>query len=88
MAQKELEAALKKLIQEIDKIDNTDEKTKESIGQLVNSIQLLINEPENKEQHSQLLEELKNTTIQFDVKHPLISNTLEELIDILVRLGI
>ena len=88
MAPKELEIALNKLIQELNKLDNVDEETKESIQRLIDSVQSLLSEPENKEQHSQLLGNLKNETIKFEVKHPLISSTLEEIIDILVRFGI
>ena len=88
MSKKELEAALNELIQELDKIDNADEQTKESLQRLVDSIQSLLREPESKEQHSQVLGKLKDETIQFEVEHPLISSKLEEMIDILVKLGL
>jgi len=88
MAEKELKEALDKLVEELQSIDQNDTESKELLKQLVESIQLKLNEPDNKEHHSQLLDKLKGETVHFEAKHPLISRTLEEIVAILVRLGI
>ena len=88
MAEKELKEALDKLIEELRSIDQNDTESKELLKQLVESIELKLNEPDNKEHHNQLLDKLKGETVHFEAKHPLISRTLEEIVAILVRLGI
>ena len=88
MAEKELKEALDKLIEELDKIDQNDHQSREMLKQLVSSLELKLSEPDNKEHHDQLLDKLKGETVHFEVKHPLISRTLEEIVAILVRLGI
>jgi len=88
MAEKELIEALNKLVEELQSIDQNDTESKELLKQLVESIELKLNEPDNKEHHSQLLDKLKGETVHFEAKHPLISRTLEEIVAILVRLGI
>ena len=88
MAEKELKEALDKLVEELRVIDQNDTESREMLKQLVESIELKLNEPENKEHHDQLLDKLKGRTMHFEAKHPLISRTLEEIVAILVRLGI
>ena len=88
MSEKALKEALDKLTKELQAIDQNDTESMEMLKQLVDSIELKLNEPENKEHHDQLLGKLKEKTAQLEVKHPLISRTLEEIIAILVRLGI
>jgi len=88
MAEKELKEALDKLIEELQSMDQSDTESREMLKQLVESIELKLNEPENKEHHSLLLDKLKGETVHFESKHPLISRTLEEIVAILVRLGI
>jgi len=88
MAEKELKEALGKLIEELQTIDQNDTESREMLKQLVESIELKLNEPGNKEHHDQLLGKLKEKTVHFEAKHPLIGRTLEEIVAILVRLGI
>jgi len=86
--EKELKEALDKLVQELQTIDQNDTESKEMLKQLVESIELILSEPENKEHHNQLLSNLQEKSIHFKTKHPLIDRTLEEIVAILVRLGI
>jgi len=88
MAEKELKEALDKLVEELQTIDQNDTESREMLKQLVESIELKLSEPENKEHHDQLLDKLKEKTAHLEAKHPLISRTLEEIVAILVRLGI
>ncbi len=88
MPEKELREALERLIKELKTIDQNDTESREMLKQLVESIELKLNEPENKEHHEQLLGKLKEKTVHLESKHPLISRTLEEIVAILVRLGI
>jgi hypothetical protein len=88
MAEKELKDALDKLVVELETIDQSDAGSRTMLKQLVELIELKLNEPGNKEHHDQLLDKLKGETVHFEVKHPLISRTLEEIVAILVRLGI
>jgi len=88
MAEKELKEALDKLIEELQMIDQNDTESREMLKQLVESIELKLKKPENKEHHDQLLGKLKEKTVHFETKHPLVGRTLEEIVAILVRLGI
>jgi len=58
------------------------------LKQLVDLIELKLNAPDNKDHHNQLLDKLKGEAAHFESRHPLISKTLEEIVAILVRLGI
>jgi len=52
MAEKELKEALDKLVEELQSIDQSDTESREMLKQLVESIELKLNEPDNKEHHS------------------------------------
>ena len=88
MPEKELKEALDKLIKELETIDQNDSESREVLKQLVESIELKLNEPQNKEHDHQLLDNLKKKALHFEAKHPIIGGVLEEIIAILVRLGI
>lgn len=88
MAEKELKEALDKLVVELEAIDQSDTESREMLKQLVDSIQLKLSAPDNQEDHDKLLGKLKEETVRFESKHPLISGILEEIVAILVRLGI
>jgi len=88
MAEKELKEALDKLVEELQKIDQSDSESREWLTQLVNSIELKLSAPEDKERHAGLIDKLKEKTAHFEAKHPVIGRTLEEIVAILVRLGI
>ncbi len=88
MPQKELEEALHKLTEELKNIDQNDLKSREMLEKLVTSIEQKLKEPDNKDQNSQLIQKLEEKTAHFEVSHPLISRTIEDIIAILVRIGI
>jgi hypothetical protein len=88
MPEEDLKIALNKLTEELQKIDSSDTESKELLKQLLISIELKLNEPQNQENNNQLLSKLKSETIHFEVKHPLISSTLEDIVAILTKLGL
>jgi len=88
MPEQELKEALSKLVKELQNIDEKDEQAKARLKELIRSIEQKLDEPENRELHGQLLDKIKEEAIQYEVKHPLVSKTLEDIVGILVRLGI
>jgi len=88
MGENDLKDALNKLTEELQNIDQNDSESREMLKQVVEAIELKLNEPDNKEHHDRLLGKLKEKTLHFETKHPLIGRTLEEIIAILVRLGL
>ena len=88
MAEKELKAALDKLNGELQKLDPNDTESREMLRQLLASIQQKLEEPANTEHHQDLLETLKEKATYFKAEHPVIGGALEDVIDILVKMGI
>lgn len=84
----ELKKALEKLTVELEKIDQNDAEARETLRQVVSRIELKLNEPDNASHHEGLMDQVKDQAAYFEARHPIIGSTLQDIVDILVRLGL
>lgn len=89
MPEQKLKEALLKLKEALsEEVKPNDTQSKELLKKLIDYLEKRTKTSHHPEENSQLLIMLKEKIIYFETKHPLISNTLEEIIGILTRMGI
>lgn len=91
MTRDEMLKTLQSLHQELTAADNVDDETKNALQALTGDIErVLANENSDSESDDQktLSERLRESVIEFEVRHPVIGGLLERLTDGLANLGI
>lgn len=87
MSNQKLNEALLKLKKALQGADLKDNESRESLKAIVALIEEKLKAPAKDKEHSQLLQALEERAVYFENSHPLISRTLEEIIDILTKMG-
>ncbi len=88
MENKDLKQTLDKLKLELEKIEKTDLESIRRLKGLIDSVQTKLKEPKNKKHHNRLSPQLNEAVVHFENTHPFISEILEELVAILVKIGL
>ena len=88
MAEQKLKEALAKLEQSMAQIDAKDTEARQRLEQLISKLKAKINAPHQTQEHHQLLGALKEKILYFENAHPFISRTLEDVVEILAKMGI
>ncbi len=89
MKHDKLKEKLSRLEKSMEGIDKTDEESRNKLLQIIDRIRLELNDQSDPKvpQHT-LDQEVKSAVIHFEVKHPAITEILNEITTILVSLGI
>ena len=91
MTRDELLALLKSLHHELTVADNVDDETKTALQTVTDDIERVLASDEiegTDDQQKSLSEQLRETIIEFEVRHPVIGGLLERVTDGLANLGI
>jgi predicted transcriptional regulator len=88
MTNNELIQALDRLQKAMRNLDKTDEESRKRLSQLINDINRKLASPENLEHDNRLLEQLKDAVVHFKVKHPVITETIDEIKMALYSIGL
>ncbi len=88
MLDPKLAEALRKLKDALNGAKLNDSQSKERLKELVVFIEEKLDARSGKEGRSQLRQALETKVVDFESSHPAISRILEEIIDILTKLGI
>ena len=88
MTNNKLIEALDRLRKAMGDLDKRDEESRKRLSQLIDDINRKLASPENSEHDSRLLEQLKDAVVHFKVKHPLITETINEIKMALYSIGL
>ena len=88
MPEQKLKEAIAKLEHTLAKIDPKDTEARQRLEQLISKLKAKINAPQQTQEHHQLLDALKEKILYFENAHPFISRTLEDVVEILAKMGI
>lgn len=86
--EKKLQNLLAKLNAEIDKIDVNDSTSRVKLEELSQQINAKLQNTDSSEPRNKLITKLQESAINFKDEHPMIAANIEEMIDILVKLGL
>jgi len=84
----ELKKTLQSLRTEIEKLGEGEQESKKRLEQLVKDIETKIKSPEDIDQHSNLVHEVKDSVAYFEVNHPKITEFLNDIMIKLSNMGI
>ncbi len=79
MTNQKLADALNKLNKVIDKLEADDQESREKLETLVNSINAKLHGSKDQKRDNGLADQIKESALSFEVKHPLITDTLNEI---------
>jgi hypothetical protein len=79
MANQKLTEALNKLNEAIEKLEPADQESRDKLTILVNHINDKLNGPSDTEHDNGLASQIKESALNFEVKHPIISEALSEI---------
>lgn len=88
MADQKLKDALGRLKGAVNSLDPADSDSRELLKELAAEIEVKLNQKPSAGTKADLQETLRDRAAQFKVRHPLISNLLDEISDVLTHLGI
>ncbi len=88
MADQKLKDALGRLKGAVNSLDPADSDSRELLKELAAAIEVKLNQNPSAVTKGDLQETLRDRAAQFKVRHPLISNLLDEISDVLTHLGI
>jgi predicted transcriptional regulator len=88
MTNNELIRALDRLKKAIGRLDKADEESRKRLSRLINDINRKLDRPEDSEHDNRLLEQLKDAVVHFKVKHPVITETINEIKIALYSIGL
>lgn len=88
MPEQKLKEAILKLKEALVEVEPNDTQSRDLLKQLIDHLEEKSKTPRHPEAQSQMLKMLNEKIVYFETKHPIVSNTLEEIVGILTRLGI
>ena len=88
MANPKLDETLLKLKTALKGTEITDGQSRKSLEELVILIEKKLNASPQSSEHAQLLQALQERVVYFENSYPVVSRTLEEIIDILTKMGL
>ena len=88
MEKERLKKLLLSLHQEFEATDSVDSETRQLVSQLDTDIKNLLNPVENTDQPDSVLAQAKLLETTFAAKHPTAERFMQEIIDVLGRMGI
>lgn len=88
MPKQKLKEALLRLKEALNDMDPGDTESRDLLLELSEAIEGKLTKPQEPGKHVKLQEKLKEQAVYFKARHPLISNTLDEIADVLTHLGI
>ena len=88
--QEKFSKTIEKLHSELKQTKAVDEKSRQLLTGLKDDIEQLLNQGKDAtpKQNEDLIEKLKNTAEHFEVSHPELTSTINNVITVLVNLGI
>ncbi len=86
MPQEALKAHLEKLRGELDRADSLDAETRETLAELEASIERILSE--GAPSRDSLRKRLETTTLEFEARHPNLSQILSDVSDTLAKMGV
>jgi len=87
MKYEKLNDALARLEKSLREIDESDTESRDKLTHLIAETRQLIREPGDDRRRG-LSEQVRSAVVHFETRHPIITDTLEEITRILVSLGI
>jgi hypothetical protein len=88
MSHKKIQELLNRLNEDLDKLDATDKKSKAKLSRLIHKIKHKLGGPGHSKQENPLANEIKDVVIHFEIKHPVIAETLAEIKTALYSIGL
>jgi len=88
MKHDKLKEKLSRLEKSMKDIDKTDVESKNRLSKIIKQIQLKLKDQSDVTVHYDTLSQLENAIVHFEVKHPAVTEILNEITTILVSLGI
>jgi hypothetical protein len=83
-----LKDSLRKLLEEIGKIESVDNQSREKLDRLASSVQLKLDHPQDARHHQHLIEHLDDAIDHFEVSHPDLTAIMNTIMMTLGNLGI
>lgn len=88
MGDPQIEALLRELRKEIDKIDEVDEASEKKLNSLINSVEKKLSNSIDAEEDEELLSRLQSTIRHLEVSHPELTETMNNIMTTLSNMGL
>ena len=88
MSNKKILELVDKLNEALKGLDAADEKSKAKLSRLIHGISRKLDETKQSKQEDPLSDEIKDAVIHFEIKHPVIAETLEQIKLALYSIGL
>jgi hypothetical protein len=88
MTNKKLIEALNRLRKALGDLDKKDKKSREKLSLLIDDINRNLASPESSKQDRRLLVQLKDAVVHFEVKHPVITEAINDIKMALYSIGL
>ena len=85
---KKLKETLQRLRAEIKNLETEEKESKERLDKLVADIEMKIDRPDDRDHHSNLVEDLRGSVAHFEASHPTVTGVLNDIMMALSNMGI
>ena len=88
MNKEKFRVLLERLDKELEGADITDAETRQKLSQLIADVKMKLNNPEDKQHHYRVVDNLKDSALKLETHHPKLTGILNEISNYLSSLGI